>query len=91
MEKKYEILLRENEKLKNDLKNNRSKLTGGTGNYQAIVGSKLLGQLGQNTSASTAFGFNKNVNLSSVGGFGGIAQGTDRSAYQAKIMDTDKS
>jgi hypothetical protein len=47
LEKKVESLLRENEKLKNDVRQNRKNLytaTANTSNYQAaMVGTKILG------------------------------------------------
>jgi hypothetical protein len=50
MEKKVEMLLRDNEKLKNDLRNNRKNMyqaAANTSGYQAaMVGSKLIGGLG---------------------------------------------
>lgn len=51
LEKKVESLLRENEKLKNDVRQNRKNLyqaaanTGG-GYQAAMVGTKILGQMG---------------------------------------------
>lgn len=75
-EKKIELLLRENEKLKNDVRTNRKNMyqaVQNTGNYQAaMVGSKLLGNLG-------SFGTSKGGGLGGFGKDGGPT--TDRSNY----------
>ena len=95
LEKKVETLLRENEKLKNDLRANRKNMyqaTANTSNYQAaMVGTKLLGQLGGGAGSFAA----KNVGASTIGGFAGFGKGIDGSNTERTYIggkgDTDKS
>lgn len=98
------MLLRENEKYKNDLRANRKNMytaAANTSNYQAaMVGTKILGQMGSFASKlGGAGGVGASTNATGISaGFAGTVFGkgadgsaTDRSTYLNKDSGVDKS
>lgn len=88
-----ETLLRENEKLKNDLRANRKNMytaAANTSNYQAaMVGTKLLGQLGS-TSNFGLGGLSKNPNTLGFGSTSGYAKIGDGSNTERNFLSSSK-